>query len=78
MWYQSVVLGKPSQGLKEYTEADLRDKIYDMEKGNYTKKRKEIDGKDSNLRYLYKDLKRLEGKEPHPYQENLYFLKDIF
>ncbi len=32
MWYQSVVLGKPSQGLKEYTEADLRDKIYDMEK----------------------------------------------
>jgi len=77
MWYQSVVLGKPSQGLKEYTEADLRDKIYDMEK-ELSKKRKEIDGKDSNLRYLYKDLKRLEGKEPHPYQENLIFLKDIF
>ena len=75
MLYPSVVMGRSTKGLKEYKETHLKDKIYDMKKA-LSKKRKEINGKESNLQYLSKELKRLERKEPHPYQANLNFLKD--
>ncbi|MBU4501502.1 MAG: hypothetical protein KKA79_02840 [Nanoarchaeota archaeon] len=76
MLYPSAVMGRPSKDLRDYKETNLRDKIYDMEKA-LSKKRGEINAKETNLQYLSKELKRLERKEPHPYQMHLNFLKDI-